>query len=586
MTVFAALSTISCASSSIVQSESSISSNRKTPAQIETREPEAATGVTQQQLVVAEKFMVVAANPYASQAGFNILQQGGDAIDAAVAVQAMLTLVEPQSSGIGGGAFILYWNNQAKKLFSIDARETAPAAATPELFLDETGKPVKWIKAVVGGRSVGVPGVLAGLDLAHKRWGNLSWSALFDDAIERSANGFSVSPRMAKMVAMAYNPGIKQLPEVKRYLYPNNKPVAAGHLLKNPKLAQTYRIIANQGAQAFYQGQLAESIVSAVQNAPIAPGTLSLADLANYQAVYRQPICAEYRQQKLCGMAPPSSGGTTVLQTLKLLEPFNLGKQANSLAAIHLISQAARLAFADRNRYIADPDFAPVPVEQMFNDDYLATRRQLIQSNQDMGKAVAGVLAPVGSDNAIERPNTSHFSIIDKQGNAISVTTSIEMAFGSALMVEGFLLNNQLTDFSLSPTQGGKLVSNRVEPNKRPRSSMAPFIGFDKQGELSMVLGSPGGSRIINYVTQNIIGMIDWQLDPLQAASLPHFTHRNDYLALEKATEITELEVQLSAMGHKVKVINLNSGVHTIQVKNGKLLGAADPRREGVALGQ
>jgi len=567
----------------------SLSSQAEILKKQEDREPEAATGVIQKQAVTAKEFMIAAANPYASEAGFNILKKGGSAIDAAIAVQLVLTLVEPQSSGIGGGAFILHWDKMKQFLTTFDGRETAPKEATSELFLDENGNAISWIKAVVGGRSVGVPGVLAALKKAHDQYGKLAWSELFVDAIELAEQGFIVSPRLEKLVTMQFNPGISQLPEIKNYFFPDNVVIKAGDLLKNKKLAGVYRSLAKDGVEPFYQGWIATKIVNAVQNSDIAPGKLTLQDMANYQPKQRPAVCGAYRSYNVCGMAPPSSGGVAVIQLLGQLEPYDLPQKAiDSLQTVHLFTQSSRLAFADRNRYIADNDFVNVPVEGLISPTYLAQRAKLINVNKDMGKAQAG--QPQGAlaqadDLAYELPSTSHISIVDKQGNAISMTTSVEMAFGSAVMVEGFILNNQLTDFSLAPKVNGLLVANRLEPLKRPRSSMAPTMVFNADKSLKLVVGSPGGSRIINYVAQTILGVLDWKLDPQTAINLPKVTNRNRVTTLEKGTKITSLKAALAAKGHKVVVRDLNSGIHAIEVTDTGLTGGADPRREGKVLG-
>jgi gamma-glutamyltranspeptidase/glutathione hydrolase len=555
----------------------------------EDREPEAATGVIKKQAVTAKEFMIAAANPYASQAGFNILEKGGSAIDAAIAVQLVLTLVEPQSSGIGGGAFILHWDKKKKFLTTFDGRETAPKTATSDLFLDENGKAVSWIKAVVGGRSVGVPGVLSALKKAHEQYGKLAWSELFVDAIKLADKGFIVSPRLEKLVGMQFNPGISQLPEIKKYFFPNNIAIKAGDLLKNKKLAAVYRSIAKEGLKPFYHGWIAKKIIDAVQNSSIAPGKLTLQDMASYQPKQRPAVCGAYHNYNVCGMAPPSSGGVAVIQLLGQLEPYNLSdKDVTSIQSVHLFTQSSRLAFADRNRYIADDDFVNVPVNGLISPKYLAERSKLININKDMGKAEAG--KPQGflaqaDDLALELPSTSHISIVDKDGNAISMTTSVEMAFGSAVMVEGFILNNQLTDFSLTPKVNGKWVANRLEPLKRPRSSMAPTMVFNADNSLKLVVGSPGGSRIINYVAQTIIGVLDGQLDPQSAINLPKVTNRNHITTLEKGTNIALLKPALEAKGHKVIIRDLNSGIHAIEVTENGLTGGADPRREGKVLG-
>ncbi len=556
----------------------------------EAREPEAATGYVDKKAVKGKKYMVVAANPYASKAGFDILAQGGSAVDAAIAVELVLALVEPQSSGIGGGTFMLYWDNKKQKMTTFDGRETAPAAATSALFLDKQGNPLKWMDAVVGGRSVGVPGMMATLKKAHEQYGKLPWAVLFEQAITLAENGFVVSPRLEKLLGMNFNPGIHTLPEINQYFFPKGKALKAGDILVNKKLAKVFKSIAKEGIEVFYRGWIAEKIVEKVQNAAIAPGLLTLKDMADYQVKERKPVCGGYRQYNVCGMAPPSSGGIAVIQILAQLQRFELAKyQPNDAQAMHLYTQSARLAFADRNRYVADADFVDVPTAGLLAPNYLAKRSSLIAPDKDMGKAVSGTpegALALADDSAIERPSTSHFSIIDEQGNAVSMTSSIENGFGSALMVEGFILNNQLTDFSLAPKQNGQWVANRVQPNKRPRSSMAPMMVFNKDNTLKLLVGSPGGSRIINYVAQTIIGVLDWQLDPQQAANLPHVTNRNHITTLERGTPAELLKPALEAKGHKVQLRDLNSGVHAIEVTKNGLVGGADPRREGVVLAQ
>lgn len=554
----------------------------------ELREPEAATGFISKKAVYGYKFMVAAANPYASKAGYNILEKGGSAVDAAIAVELVLTLVEPQSSGIGGGTFMLHWDNQKQKMTSFDGRETAPAAASSKLFLDKQGKPLKWIDAVVGGRSVGVPGLLATFKKTHDQYGKLPWSVLFEEAITLAEQGFVVSPRLEKLLSMNFNPGLHTLPEINQYFFPKGKSVKAGDVLVNKKLAKVYRSIAKEGIAVFYRGWIAEKIVEKVQSATISPGLLSMADMAAYQAKEREPVCGAYRDFTLCGMAPPSSGGIAVIQILGQLQSFDLAKyQANSADAIHLYTQSSRLAFADRNRYVADADFVAVPTTGLIEPSYLANRALLINPKKDMGRAISGVpdgALVLANDSAIERPSTSHFSIIDEQGNAVSMTSSIENGFGSALMVEGFILNNQLTDFSLVPKKNGQWVANRVQPNKRPRSSMAPMMIFNKDNSLKLLIGSPGGSRIINYVAQTIIGILDWQLDPQEAINLPKVTNRNDVTTLERGTTAEQLTTALEAKGHKIQVRDLNSGIQAIEVRKSGLVGGADPRREGLVL--
>lgn len=569
---------------------SSLLVSQTVQAQREIREPEAATGFNQKQAVSAKQYMVVAANPYASKAGLAMLDKGGSAVDAAIAAQLVLSLVEPQSSGLGGGTFMLHWHKQKQQLTTYDGRETAPKAATSALFLDKQGKPLSWMDAVVGGKSVGVPGLLAALEKAHQQFGVLPWQELFQPAIALAENGFIVSPRLELLLTMNFNPGIHILPEIKDYFSPNGIGIKAGDTLKNPKLAKALRSIATDGIDVFYKGWIAKKIVEKVQNAAVSPGLLSLDDMKSYQAIEREAVCGPYHHYKVCGMAPPSSGGISVIQLLAQLQKFELSQYpANSLQAVHLLTQSARLAFADRNQYIADSDFVSVPVQGLLANDYIAKRAALIDEKNDMGQASAGRpknSVVQGNDNAIERPSTSHLVVVDKQGNAVSMTSSIENGFGSALMVQGFILNNQLTDFSLAPKREGKWVANRVEPLKRPRSSMAPMMVFNEDNSLRLLLGAPGGSRIINYVAHTIVGVLDWQLNVQQAVNLPHVTNRNHVTTLELDTDITKLKPGLEARGHQVQVRALNSGLHVIEVTKDTLVGGADPRREGLVLGR
>lgn len=555
----------------------------------EVGEPEAATGYIEKTAVVAEDYMVVAANPYASWAGKQILEQGGSAIDAAVAVQSMLSLVEPQSSGIGGGGFILYWDNENKVLHTFDGREMAPQSVDENWFM-QGDKPMKWIDAVVGGKSVGVPGAVKALELAHNQFGSLPWRSLFTDSIETAREGFEVSPRLAKLVALDYHRGLKTFPTSHDYFFPGGEPLKAGTIKKNPALAKTLQGIAENGSSYLHTGEVAKHIVNAVNSVSINPGKMTLDDLANYVPKERAPMCGVYREKKICGMAPPSSGGINVFQLLKMLEGQNLGAMGpDSVEFVNAYAQASAMTYADREKYIADSDFTTLSYEAMIDADYLAQRAKNIDPAKPWHKANAGNPfgdAQVAQGMSKELPNTSHFSIVDKKGNALSMTTSIEFMFGSGIMVDGFLLNNQLTDFSFSPTKNEQLVPNRVEPSKRPRSAMSPTMVFDDEGSLEVVVGSPGGSRIVSYVAQTLIGVIDFGLDIQQAINLPKVTNRNDYTALEKGTPITALAESLEALGHPVKIVDLNSGLHGIQFKSGKIVGGADPRREGVALGE
>ena len=533
--------------------------------------------------------MVVAANPLAAQAGLDILHQGGNAVDAAVAVQMVLTLVEPQSSGIGGGGFLLSFDGKSRSLTSYDGRETAPAAATADMFLHADGTPMGYEEAVVGGLSVGVPGALRMLERVHREHGHLPWAQLFEPAIKLADEGFSVSPRLHE--ELADDEGLKRLPAAAGYFYQaDGTPLPVGTLLHNPALAETLRSIAKDGADTLYRGRIADDIVAAVTTSPLQPAHMTQADLAGYEVKAREPVCAPYRQWRVCSMAPPSSGGIAVLQILRLLERFDLkGMAPESAPAVHLIAEAGRLAFADRDRYVADPDKVAVPTAQLLGEAYLQDRSQLIQPDHDLGKAPAGTLRQQSGWAAplpqFEPLSTSQISIVDSEGNAVSFTTTVEGPFGSKLFVDGFLLNNQLTDFSFKPERDGQPVVNRVEPGKRPRSAMSPTMVFDRDGKLLLVVGSPGGASIISYVAKTLIGALDWGLDPQAAADLPNFANRNGATELEKGTALEALAPQLQAMGHEVKLTDMTSGVAIIGVTPEGLVGGADSRREGVAVG-
>lgn len=556
----------------------------------EARYPEFGNGRIEQNLVTAKDYMVSSANPYASEAGMRILAKGGSAIDAAITVQMVLNLVEPESSGIGGGAFALYWDKANKSLQSFDGREKAPMAADGKLF-QQNGENMSWWEALAGGRAVGVPGVVAMMEKVHKQHGKLSWRELFEDAIKLSEEGFEVSPKLGASIAKGTNPALGRYEATWNYFFPDGKPLQAGVIKKNPELAMTFRRIALLGSKGFYKGQIALDIVNAARNtAADNPGLITINDMVAYEAIERPPVCAPYKSFKICGMGPPTSGGMTVIQILKLLENKNLGQyEPLSAEAVHLFAQAGKLAYADRAKYMADADFVNVPVEGLINGDYLSERAKLI-GLEDMGKASPGT--PPNADTnwlvstSPEQPSTTHFSIVDKEGNGFSMTSSIEMAFGSTVMVHGFLLNNQLTDFSFSEEKGGTLIANRVQPGKRPRSSMSPFMVFDENDNLSMVIGSPGGSRIINYVAKTMLGVLEWNMDIQSAISLPHFVNRNGGTDLEKDTDAAKLKEDLEALGHKVSVRDLNSGLHGITINSEGLQGGADPRRVGRAIGK
>ena len=534
--------------------------------------------------------MVSAAHPLAVEAGYGILQRGGTAIDAAVAMQMVLNLVEPQSSGIGGGAFILHYAAAEAKLIAYDGRETAPAAARADRYIGADGQPQKFLDAVVGGKSVGTPGVLRALELAHASHGKLPWAELFQPAIRLATEGFSLSPRLHGLLASVRLPARDQAMR-RMYYLDDDTPKPVGTLLKNPALADTLRKIAAQGANAFYAGEIARDIADKVRNAPN-PGDLSENDLAQYRAKQREPVCGPYRQWKVCGMPPPSSAGVAVLQVLGILQQLAPDRlPSDSIRAAHLISEAERLAYADRERYLADADFVAVPVAGLLAPEYLAARAALVQRDRSLNHALAGTppgapLAELADDASPELPSTSHLSIVDVEGNAVAMTSSIEFAFGSQQMVRGFLLNNQLTDFSFVAEQDGKPVANRIEPGKRPRSAMAPTMVFDPDGKLVLALGSAGGSAIINHVVKILVAVLDWNLDLQQAIDLPNFGSRNGPTELERGTAAASWAGPLRALGHEVRMIDMTSCVHGIQRTRAGWNGGADPRREGVAKGE
>ncbi len=551
---------------------------------------------------LAGRHMVSAAHPLAAEAGREILRAGGSAMDAAIAVQLVLSLVEPQSSGIGGGAYLLYWDAAAAHLYAYDGRETAPASATSDLFLRPDGSRMAFMDAMVGPRAVGVPGVMAMLAKGHQRHGRLPWSALFADAIELAESGFSVTPRLHRMIDRM--PRLWQLPDA-RALYFQDRPDTAdraaslrpaplpvGALLKNPAYGRSLRLLAREGVRPFYHGAIAAEIVAAVQAASAAGRIyLTQADLASYQPRARQPICRPYRGYRVCGMPPSTSGGLTVLQILGLLGSFDMAALGpGSADAVHYIAEASRLAYADRDRYIGDPAFVDVPVRGMLDSAYLARRARLIQPDRSLGVADAGDPPGVqgsaqASNLAVDRPSTTHFAIIDQWGNAVSMTSSVEAPFGSHLMAGGFILNNQLTDFSFAPEVDGRAVANAVAAGKRPRSSMSPTVIFGPDGRLFAVLGSPGGSRIIAYVAQTIVALIDWRLDMAAAIALPRHVNRNGALELEADTSVALNAERLRARGHEVAIRPITSGLHGIRIVPGGYEGGADPRREGVVLG-
>lgn len=577
-------------------------------------QPEGASGTSAKPGWTTSRFAVAAANPLATDAGYQVLRAGGSATDAAIAVQMVLTLVEPQSSGIGGGAFLMHFDGKAVQAY--DGRETAPAAANESLFIGKDGKPLGFYDAVVGGRSVGTPGTVRMLELAHREHGILPWAKLFEPAIMLAEQGFPVSPRLHTLLKTEAH--LKKDPVAAAYFYQaDGTPHAIGHRLRNPALAVILRKIATGGSKALLEGDVAQAIVAKVTQHATNPGQLSLSDLANYKAIKRSAICHDYAARRqtyvICGFPPPSSGAIAVGQILGILSqtqaaslPLEQGLPATQW--LHLYTEASRLAFADRAQYLGDPDFVAAPAGDwmsLLNPVYLAQRATLVgQAPEAVSMKVArpGTPGPVRTTWA-PMPDqleygTSHISIVDARGNAVAMTTTIEDAFGARQMVNvtpalsgGFLLNNELTDFSFAPRDAsGNPIANRVEPGKRPRSSMAPTLVFDKaSGRLVMSSGSPGGALIIHFAAKTLYGVLNWGLSPQEAINLPNFASLNGPTVLEeKRFPATTIDA-LRAKGHEVREATMTSGLQAI-ARNpvpapGVLLGGADPRREGVVMG-
>ncbi len=570
-------------------------------------EPEMFSRIVEKKIVSSKSMMVSTANTYASEAACEILKKGGNAVDAAIAASIMLTLTEPNATGIGGGGFLVHFDANNKKIKTYDGRETAPALAKPERFLLASGLPMKFEDAITSGKSIGTPGLLKMLEQVHKAHGKLPWKKVLEPTIQQAINGFVVSDRLHILIQK--DPYLKKNPEARKYFYDEKgQAIQIGTLLKNPQLAKVLTEIAEQGSRAFYTGWIAKDIVTAVQMTD-RPGDLSQQDLLAYQSKERDVLCQSYRGFNICGMPPPSSGTLAILQMLGILEAFPMSEYSvNSWQAVHLFSEAGRLAFADRDEYISDPDFTVPPIKGMLDANYLKKRRDTIRWDQSLQKALPGkpegVLAEYYPDSYSEPSGTSHISVIDSFGNAVSLTNTIESQFGSRIMVNGFLLNNQLTDFSLIPSVDGKKVVNRVEPNKRPRSSMAPLLVFNQQGDLIMNLGSAGGSGIINYVAKTLVAYIDWQMNIQEAISLPNFGSRNRETELEQSGNWSSILPALKDRGHQIRYFDSPSGLHGItrepKLSDGRnlqknlklgdpidweLFGGADPRREGVVLG-
>ena len=555
-------------------------------------------GASQNKIAIGKKFMAVTANPHATRAAYAVLESGGSAIDAAIAAQMVLGLVEPQSSGIGGGAFMLYWDESSQKLTAYDGRETAPMAVDENLFITESGQPDSFFDAVIGGKSVGVPGVVKMLEDAHSQYGVAPWSSLFDDAIDLATDGFAVSERLNTLIKAV--PKVASREQIASYLFDSRgEPLSVGATLKNSQYARTLKILAQNGSDTFYRGQLAQEMV-AVSREDKNASQLSLTDFFIYEAVQRAPMCKSILSYRVCGMGPPSSGGSTTLAILGILE--NRVSDKNLLASdyqgmekapwsAHYFVEASRLAFADRNTYIADPDFIDVPIAQLLDDTYLKARSQKIVDDRPMDKVDAGefTIPDVGQylmQPSPELVSTTHLSIVDQYGNVVSMTSSIETAFGSRLMAGGFILNNQLTDFSFVPHNADKtLVANRVQGGKRPRSSMSPMIVFDRDNQPILVIGSPGGKKIIPYVARVLYEVLFFDSSLVESIERPHILNTGRRLEIEKGAE-QNIFSTLEALGHQPVFKSQTSGLHAISRNNDEWLGVADPRREGVALGK
>jgi gamma-glutamyltranspeptidase / glutathione hydrolase len=562
------------------------------PAAAQELAPEAPSGRQEKTLATARKAMVATADPAATEAALDMLGKGGSAVDAMIAAQLVLGLVEPQSSGLGGGAFLVHWDAENSRLTTLDGRETAPLEAGPDLFIGADGQPMEFFSAVIGGRSVGTPGTVALLEEAHRKHGKLAWADLFQPAIRLAEKGFAVSGRLNALISESAESLYRQDAARNYFLSEEGVPLFPGAKRINKEYAETLKAIAAGGSKAFYEGAIAEDIVATVRGDPDNPGFLSSADFAAYKVVERDPVCAQYREYSVCGMGPPSSGTIAVGQILMMSERFDLAASSpDDPQAWRVIGDASRLAFADRDLFIGDPAFVRPP-KGLLDRRYMDERARLLEGTTALApEAVTAGNPPsdhtqfLSPGKALEMPSTTHLSIVDEAGNAVSLTSTIENGFGSRLMVRGFLLNNELTDFSFEPERDGKLVANRVEPGKRPRSSMAPIIVL-RDGKPVIVIGSPGGSRIINYVAQSLIAMLDWGMDAQQAAAMPHLANRFGVFELEEGTSAEAMAPELEAIGYKTSVTELNSGLHIIAIKPDGLEGGADPRREGVAAGR
>lgn len=538
-------------------------------------------------------YAVVTDHKLATDNALDILKKGGNAADATVVAQLILTLVEPQSSGIGGGAFALFWHNKTKQLHSYDGRETAPLNAQENYFFDDNNQPLKWdFNTVRAAKSVGVPGTLALLKKMHQQYGNLPWDDLLDRVIKIAKSGYVLDKKIHRNLIFAQEHGLDSTFKTAYnfYFQQDGQPKPIGTMLKNPAFAQTLETLKTDGIQAFYGGSIAKKILRAIYAADKQAKSgqqINLKDFSNYQVKMRAPICSAYRHYQVCGMGPPSSGALTTGQILGMLEHFDMKKIGFSAKGIHLFAEASKLAYADRALYMADSDFVDMPTQGLLDTHYLHQRAQLIKEKiaaktpVSAGNPPAKNTQSLASSQQKERPSTSHFNVVDADGNVVSITTTIEQGFGSGIMVGGFMLNNELTDFSFKSHANGKKIANRIEGGKRPRSSMSPSIVFNADKQPILAIGSPGGSRIITYVAGAIIAMLDWDMPPKQALDLGHFSNRNSITELEKNSDSEAFKQPLEQLGHQISITEMNSGLTAILIqKNAALITARDRRRE------
>ncbi|MEQ8968172.1 MAG: gamma-glutamyltransferase [Azospirillaceae bacterium] len=542
---------------------------------------------------VGQRYMISSADPRAVRVGATVLEEGGSAVDAAIAIQAVLSLVEPHSSGPGGGAFMMHYDAETGLTRLYEGRETAPMAAGPDHLMGADGERMGWYEARTGGHSVATPGLMRMLERAHLDHGRLPWSRLFDEAVTMSFQGFVVSARVAKFMEGGSPDRLAEASHGADYFMPDGEPWQPGDIITNPDLAETFRIIAEQGADAFYTGPIAEDIVAAVQGSGGKPGVLSLADMRDYTMRVREPLCFDYRDHEICSAGPPASGALALGQLLGMLEHFDMSATApDSVEGWHLFLEASKLAFADRAQYVADDSFVSVPTAGLLDPTYLMLRAQHIDRDSAMATPVPAGNPPWreaearAPDTSPDSHGTSHIVVVDEAGDIVSMTTSIESGWGSYVFARGFLLNNTMTDFSFEPEADGRPVANAVAPGKRPRSTMTPMIVFGPDGEPRLAIGSPGGGRMVHFIGKVLVGMIDWGLTAKQAIELPNLTNMNGETDIEEFTWAESLAGPLGERGHEVDIRDLASGLQAVHFTDRGLVGVADSRREGVALGE